>query len=450
MSVDFSQGKIWKNIIYQTIPMMVAQLVQLLYNVVDRVFIGHIEGIGSMALTGVGLAFPLTTLIAAFTSLFGTGGTPLFSIARGAKEEEKAEKILGEVTGLLIISSVILFVACYSFRKPILYAFGASDNSFGYADEYLKIYLIGTPFTMLATGLNGFINAQGFPKLGMVTIVMGALLNLILDPIFIYAAGWGIRGAATATIISQFISCLWVLCFFAGKKTAYRIKLSNMKPRWAQMKEIMSLGAAGFIMQSTNCLVQVSCNATLRTYGGDLYVAIMTVINSVREIMALPANSISSGSQPVLGYNYGAKKYARVRQGIRFTITVGILYTIMAWVFVVCCPRFLMGLFTTSPEILMHGPEALKMYFRGFCFMAFMFAGQSTFVALKHPKQAIFFSLLRKVIIVVPLTLLLPKVGFGVMGVFMAEPISNVIGGLASFITMWLTLYRKLPKEDVI
>lgn len=445
---DFSKGKVWKNIIAQVIPLMMAQLVQLLYNVVDRIYIGHLPDIGSLALTGIGLTFPVATLIAAFTNLFGSGGAPLFAIARGAKEEERAEKILGHVVSLLLISSVLIFLVCYLFRRPILYLFGASDASYLYADAYLKIYLFGTVFSMFATGLNGFINAQGFPQIGMLTIIIGAVLNLILDPVFIFGLHMGVSGAALATVLSQMVSAVWVFCFFMGRKTLYRIRASCLKPDSKLCREIVGLGTAGFIMQGTNCLVQIVCNMTLRVYGGDLYVGILTVINSVGEILSLPARSISNASQPVLGYNYGAKKYGRVRQGIRFTAMIGIIYTVVAWVFVVMSPHVLMSAFTNDPAMKEAGAEALKIYFYGFFFMAFQFAGQSAFTALGCAKRAIFFSLLRKAVIVVPLTIFLPRAGLGVDGVFWAEPVSNAIGGLACLLTMWLTLYRKLPKEN--
>ncbi len=449
MKNDFSKGKVWKNIIAQAIPLLFAQLVQLLYNVVDRIYIGHLPHVGSLALTGIGLVFPITTLIAAFTSLFGMGGAPLFSISRGAKEEHRAERILSHVVMLLMISSILIFVFCYLYRRSILFLFGASETSFYYADSYLKIYLLGTFFSMFATGLNGFINAQGFPKTGMLTIVIGAVLNLLLDPVFIFVLNMGVKGAAIATVISQGISAFWVLLFFLGKKTLYRITFSNMKPDWKLIKDIISLGMAGFIMQATNCAVQIVCNMTLKQYGGDLYVGIMTVLNSVREILSLPVFSIANGAQPVLGYNYGAKKYLRVRKGIQFTAILGFLYTIFAWFIVFITPHFWLSIFTTDQVLIETGAPALKLYFYGFCFMAFQFVGQSTFTSLGCAKRAIFFSLLRKIIIVVPLTLLLPVLGFGVNGVFLAEPISNIIGGLASFLTMWFTLYRKLPKEDI-
>lgn len=449
MTNDFSGGKVWQNIIYQAIPLMLAQLVQLLYNVVDRVYIGHLPGADSLALTGIGLVFPLTTLIAAFTYLFGTGGTPLFSIARGAKEEERAEKILGNTFSLLLGTSLIMFLLCYLFRKPVLYLFGASDASYVYADSYLRIYLFGTAFSMLTTGLNGFINAQGFPRMGMATTLIGAVLNLILDPVFIFGLNMGVSGAALATVLSQMVSCVWVMRFLTGRKAVLTIKRKNMRVDWRLAKDIMTLGMSGFIMQGTNCLVQVVCNATLKTFGGDLYVGIMTVVNSVREILALPVQGLTSGAQPVLGYNYGARQYARVRQGIRFTAALGILYTVIAWLLVLILPHFLLSIFVEDAAMMDAGEKALRLYFFGFFFMAFQFTGQSSFTALGYSKQAIFFSLLRKAIIVAPLTLLLPRIGFGVDGVFLAEPISNAVGGLACFLTMYFVLYRRLGREQL-
>ena len=446
-STDFAKGKVWQNIIAQSIPLILAQLVQLLYNVVDRIYIGHLPGADSMALTGIGLVFPLTTLIAAFTFLFGTGGTPLFSIARGAGKEERAEKILGNTFSLLFGTSLILFLFCYILRRPILYLFGASDDSYLYADAYLKIYLLGTSFTMLSTGLNGFINAQGFPRIGMLTTLLGAVLNLILDPVFIFGLNMGVSGAALATILSQLVSCVWVLKFLTGKKALICIKKENLRLEWRLAREIMTLGLSGFIMQGTNCLVQVVCNATLKIYGGDLYVGIMTVINSAREILSLPVSGITSGAQPVLGYNYGAKAYDKVRQGIRFTAVLGIIYTLLAWLLVFLSPHLLLSIFTDDTAMIEAGVGALRLYFFGFFFMAFQFTGQSTFTALGYSRYAIFFSLLRKAIIVAPLTILLPRLGLGVNGVFLAEPISNAIGGLACFVTMYFALYRSLKTE---
>lgn len=444
---DFSVGPVWKCIVAQAIPLTIAQLVHLMYNVVDRIYLGHMGNGDSMALTGVGLTFPIVSLIMAFTALFGTGGVPLFSIERGAGNEERAGKILGNSFALLIGSSLVLTVIGYLFAKPILFAFGAGEESYVYAKEYLDIYLIGTAFSMISTGLNGYINAQGFPKIGMWSVTIGAVCNIILDPIFIFGMKMGVAGAALATVISQAASALWVLRFLTGKKVLIPLRRKNIAVSKDITKDICKLGTAGFIMQGTNCLVQVACNSTLQTFGGDLYVGIMTVTNSVREIFTLPVTGLTSGAQPVIGYNYGAKKYDRVRAGIRFNTLIGTSYTAIAWLLVIIFPKFWFGIF--SDDVLMTEPgiEAMKIYFFGFVFMALQFAGQSTFQALGDAKHAIFFSLLRKAIIVVPLTLLLPRLGLGVLGVFIAEPVSNVIGGTASYITMRMTVYRRIKNE---
>ena len=270
MANDFSKGPIWRNIIDQAIPLTLAQLVQLLYNVVDRIYIGHMGDGSNLALTGIGLTFPVVSLIAAFAALFGTGGAPLFAIARGAKKEDEAETILGNVTTLLVCTSVLLLTAGVLWRRPLLYLFGASDASYVYADAYLRIYLFGTTFSMLTTGLNGFINAQGFPKIGMLTTILGAVLNLILDPIFIFVFDMGVSGAALATVISQMVSAVWVLRFLTGRKALLTIRRSKLRISPTLTKRILGLGLAGFIMQGTNCLVQVVCNNTLQIYGGDL------------------------------------------------------------------------------------------------------------------------------------------------------------------------------------
>ena len=444
MRTDFSQGPMWKNIINQAVPLTLAQLVHLLYNVVDRIYLGHMPGADALALTGIGLSFPLISLIGAFTALFGTGGTPLFSIARGEKDEQRAEHILGNCTALLLISSVVLFAFCYALRRPILYLFGASDASYVYADQYLRIYLFGTFFTMLTTGLNGFINAQGFPRTGMLTTLLGAVLNIILDPLFIFVFHMGVGGAALATVLSQLASCLWVMHFLTGKKALLVIRRQHLRLRWDTVKNIISLGCAGFIMNCTSCLVQIACNTTLQRWGGDLYVGIMTVIGSLRDILMLPVNGISQGAQPVIGYNYGAKRNDRVKEGIRFTTYLGTAFTLVAWIAIMVFPRQLFSIFTKDTTLLSEGARVMNLYFFGFVFMSFQFAGQITFTALGYAKRAILFSLLRKAIIVAPLTVLLPIWGFGVDGVFLAEPISNAVGGLACGITMYLTVYRNL------
>ncbi len=443
---DFLKGPVWKCILSQALPLTIAQLIQLLYNVVDRIYIGHMEGDNSLALTGVGLTFPIITLIMAFTALFGVGGVPLFSIERGRKDDEKATLVLGNSFSLLIFSSLFLTACGYLFGKTILFAFGASEESFVYASEYLKVYLMGTIFSMISTGMNGYINAQGFPKIGMLSIVIGAVANIILDPIFIFVFDMGVSGAALATVISQAVSAIWVVRFLTGRSAPVPLRINKIKISKKVIADIIKLGASNFVMQGTACLVQVACNTTLQNFGGDLYVGIMTVTNSVRDIFMLPVNGIITGAQPVISYNYGAGEYPRVKDGIRFNTVIGFCYTLVAWLLIIAFPRLWFGIFSDDVQMIDAGIEMLKIYFFGFVFMAFQFAGQSTFQALGDAKHAVFFSLLRKAFIVVPLTLLLPRFGFGVKGVFLAEPISNVVGGVACYITMRMTAYKKLDK----
>ena len=439
----------WRNILNQAIPLTIAQAVQVLYNVVDRIYLGHLPGASSLALTGVGLIFPIVALITAFCNLFSTGGTPLCAIARGAGNPDRAEKIMNNTFSMLLVMAVTLMVAGYCFRKPILYLFGASDETYVYADAYLTIYLAGTAFSMIATGMNGFINAQGFPRIGMMTIILGAVLNVILDPVFIFVFHLGVRGAAIATVISQAVSCGWVLRFLTGKKAILKLKRTLMRLDKGLLREITALGLPGFIMAGTNCLVQVACNATLKVYGGDLYIGVMTVINSVREIFSLPANGLTHGAQPVISFNYGAREYKRVKSGIVFTSLVGMVFTTACWVVVLLSPRFLLSLFSSDQVLVDMGIRSLQIYFFGFFFMSLQFAGQSTFVALGKSRHAVFFSLLRKAVIVFPLTLWLPTVaGFGVDGVFLAEPVSNLLGGVACFVTMLLTVWPQLAREE--
>ncbi len=446
---DFGEGKIISLITSQAIPLIIAQLVQLLYSIVDRIYIGHLPQTGTLALTGIGLTFPIVTIIAAFTNLFGTGGAPLFSMSRGAGNQEKAERILGTVQALIITASLILSASIYLFREPILYLFGASAESFSYADSYLKIYVFGTIFTMTATGMNGFINAMGYPRIGMLTVVIGAVLNLILDPVFIFLLHMGVAGAAAATVISQAVSAFWVIRFLTGPGLSLRLKRDNLKIDFGLTVQIIRIGIAGFIFQATNSLVQILCNSTLSIFGGDLYVSIMTVLNSVREILQLPATGLSQGSQPVIGYNYGAGKYERVKESIRTMMFICSVYTLAAWLVILLFPKFFITLFSSDPGLLDAGVRSMHIYFFGFVFMALQSAGQNTFQSLGMSKHAVFFSLLRKVIIVAPLTVILPRIGFGVSGVFMAEPVSNVIGGTASFTGMYFMVYRKLGKEPV-
>ena len=445
---DFANGSIKRLILNQAVPLTLAQLVQLLYNVVDRVYIGHMPGADAgTALTGLGLCFPLITLISAFVNLFSTGASPLCSMARGKKDQKTAQDIMSTAFTLLLIMSVVIGLLIYIVKRPVLYLLGASDVTYTYAEDYLDIYLIGTAFLAIGTGMNTFINLQGYPKLGMFTTIIGAVINLGLDPLFIFTFGMGVKGAAIATVISQMCSAIWVVVSLTNKKMELRISLSSIRIHTNLLKRIITLGLPGFIMAATNCVVQAVCNAELSIYGGDIYVGIMTVINSVREMSSLPISGITSGSQPVLSYNYGANRYNRVKQGIRFMALVALGYTAVFWVATLLIPQVFMHMFSSDATANAMGLAPLRIYFLGFIFMALQFAGQSTFVALGRAKNAIFFSILRKIIIVVPLTILLPRIpSIGVMGVFWAEPISNLIGGVACASCMYFTVYRKLGK----
>ena len=449
---DFSQGKISTNIIRLAVPITLAQLVNILYNIVDRVYIGRFMDHATTALTGVGICFPIVTIIVAFANLIGTGGGPLFSIERGKKNDAEGEAIMGNCMTLILVLSLLITLSGLLLRRPLLYALGASDVTFPYANAYITIYLFGTLFVMISLGMNSFINAQGFGKTGMLTIVIGAVLNIILDPVFIFVLDLGVRGAACATVLSQFAAAVWTLRFLTGPRTLLRLRIRCLRCRKKRVLRILSLGLSGFTMGATNSLVQIACNASLSIFGGDLYVGAMTIINSVREIVSLPVTGVVNSAQPVIGFNYGAQENGRVCQAIRFTAFLLFGYTLIAWALVSLFPAFFIQIFNTDPDLLAVTIPSMHIYFFGFCFMAFQFTGQTTFLALGKSRFSLFFSLLRKVFIVIPLTLLLPHLGgLGVTGVFLAEPISNVCGGLASFTTMLFVCYfpiRRAAREQ--
>ena len=446
--VDFSTGDVRRGILAVAAPMLVAQVLNLLYNIVDRIYIGKIPAEGTLALAGLGLCFPLVTLVTAFANLFGVGGAPLCSIARGQKDEKTAAKIMANAWFMLMVCGVALTVVGLVFHKPVLYLFGASDETYRYAADYLTIYLLGTVFVMTSLGLNPYINSQGFARIGMLTVLLGAA-NIVLDPILIYACGLGVRGAAIATVLSQGLSAVWVLRFLTGPKTELRLQIRGFHSDWACIRRIIALGTSSFVMSFTDSLVQVACNATLRTFGGDLYISVMTVINSVRQIAQTPVMALTDGASPVISYNYGARNVPRVRGAIRFMTQLGFGYTLLIWGLISLFPAAFIMIFNHDPDLLAAAVPSLHIYFFGFVMMAFQFSGQSVFKSLNKAKMAIFFSLLRKAIIVVPLTLLLPHVaGLGVNGVFLAEPISNCIGGLACYITMRCTVMPELKAME--
>lgn len=443
---DFSQGSIPRNIMSLAVPMTAAQLVNVLYSVVDRIYLGRLPGSSHLALTGLGVTIPIVSIIMGFANLCGTGGGPLFSICRGQGDKKEAELVMGNAFTLLILLGAAVTAFFMILKEPILYLFGASVNTFPYANDYMTIYLLGTLFVMISLGMNPFINAQGFGPTGMMTVVIGAVLNLILDPLFIFVLGMGVKGAALATVISQGVSAAWVMIFLTGRRALIRLRLSALRLESRRARRIISLGLSGFFMNMTNSLVQVVCNATLQAWGGDLYVGIMTIINSLREVFIMPVHGLTNGSQPVMGYNYGAGKPGRVRQSIQFSVGVTVAYAAVFWAVAMLFPQALIFIFNDDPEVIAKGVPALRVYFGLFIFMSLQMASQAVFVGLSHAKQAIFFSLLRKAIINAPLTVILP-IWMGTMGVFAAEAVSQLVGGVACSLTMYFTVYRPLRLE---
>lgn len=443
-SSDFSTGSVLSRILQIAMPMSLALLINVLYNVVDRIYIGHIPQTGDLALTGIGLAFPITVMISAFQSLCSSGGTPVFSIARGKKDNPEAERALGNSYLLLVCIGFVLMVTAYCVKEPVLRFTGANDETFGYANDYLSIYLAGTLFVMTSLGMNPFINAQGSVKIGMLTVLIGALVNIVLDPILIYACSMGVRGAALASVIAQGASCLWTHAYLLNPKTEYRLKLSSMRPDLRLMGRIVSLGTTGFIAQVTNSAVTMVYNAELSRMGGTVWVTVMTVLSSVREILNIPLQGFINGVQPVLSYNYGAKQFARVRQAIKIMTLVGIGYQLFVFGATMLFPQWLIRLFNSDPDVLAFGSTGMRLFFLLCPFFALQGAGQTTFVGLRRTKQAVFFSLFRKVFLVIPLALILPKIAsLGVYGVFLSEPVSDIVGGGLCYLAMYLTVYRR-------
>lgn len=447
--IDFEHGTITGNILGAAFPMLVAQILSLLYNIVDRIYIARIPEVGTTALGAVGLCFPIIVIITAFSNLFGSGGAPLFSINRGKKDTQKARIIMNTSFSMLCVCGVILMGIGMVFANPILVLFGASKEGLTYAYPYMMIYLIGTVPSMIATGMNPFINAQGYATSGMLSVTIGAVANLILDPLFIFGLHLGIKGAAIATIISQTLSAAYVF-YFLRKKSELKVRMLS-KAEWkvcgADAKNIVSLGSAGFIMQLTNSLVTICCNSVLSGIGGDVYISVMTIVSSIRQMIETPIYAMNEGTSPILSYNYGAQRPKRVRKAIGVMTCMILIYTAIMWSVIIFAPEFLIGIFSSDKELLVDAVEALKLYFAAFIFMDLQYIGQTVFKSLNKKKQAIFFSLLRKVFIVVPLTYLFPYTfRMGTRGVFLAEPISNVIGGSLCFITMLAIVMPELKK----
>ena len=449
--IDFENGTVTGNIIGAALPMLVAQILNLLYNIVDRIYIARIPEVGTAALGAVGLCFPLIVIISAFANLFGSGGAPLFSIFRGKKEEQQAIHIMNTSFSMLCFSAVILMVIGLTFAHPLLTLFGASKAALTYAVPYMMIYLIGTLPSMIAVGMNPFINAQGYSVIGMSSVAIGAVANLLLDPLFIFALGFGVCGAAIATVISQCLSAVFILIFLT-KKAELKVRFlrrNELSQSLNYAKNIISLGTAGFIMQLTNSLVTICCNNVLSVTGGDIYISVMTIVSSVRQLVETPIYAINEGTSPILSYNYGAGRPSRVRKA---GIVMGIMifgYTAVMWSLIILAPGALIQVFSSDATLIQDSIPALKQYFAAFIFMDLQYIGQTVFKSLNKKKQAIFFSLLRKVFIVVPLTYLMPyAMHMGTDGVFLAEPMSNIIGGSLCFITMLCTVLPELKRME--
>ena len=449
--VDFENGTVTGNILEAALPMLVAQILNLLYNIVDRIYIARIPEVGTAALGAVGLCFPLIVIITAFANLFGNGGAPLFAIQRGQKDERKAVAIMNTSFTMVCASAIVLMVVGFLFARPILILFGASDNSLVYALPYMMIYLLGTLPSMVAVGMNPFINAQGYSLIGMCSVAVGAGANLLLDPLFIFGLGFGVCGAAIATVLSQCLSAIFVF-YFLTKKSELKVRLLKKNEIAACMgyaKNIISLGMAGFIMQLTNSLVTICCNNVLSVTGGDIYISVMTIVSSVRQLVETPIHAMSEGSSPILSYNYGARRPIRVRKAGMVMGAMILAYSAVIWSIIILEPRPLIRIFSSDAQLTKDAVPALNQYFAAFIFMDLQYMGQTVFKSLNKKKQAIFFSMLRKVFIVVPLTYLMPyALHMGTDGVFLAEPVSNVIGGALCFATMLITVLPELKRME--
>lgn len=429
------------------LPAVAAQLVNVIYNMVDRIYIGHIPGAGAQALTGLGISLPVILLIQAFSSLAGMGGAPQASIQLGKGDRQRAEKILGNSVAMLAVFAVVLTAGFYLFKTPLLYLFGASDATVVYAQDYLNIYLAGTVFVMAYQGLNMYISCQGHARTAMVSVLIGAILNIGLDPLFIFALGMGIRGAALATILSQGVSAVWVVSFLLSKRTGLHIRWKNIRPDGKIIGAIAALGISPFVMQSTESLINIVLNSSLRTYGGDLYVGALTIMQSVLQLIVIPVQGFSQGVQPIISYNYGAGKIRRVRKTFQTSLSViwafGFAFTGIAMLF----PGFFAGLFTSDAQLLSLTSAKMPLFLAGLLVFGIQMTCQSTFMGLGKAKISLFIALWRKVILLIPLALILPRF-VGVDGVYWAEPLADTISALTAGVLFMLTVWRKELKGN--
>lgn len=430
------------------IPSVVAQLINVLYNIVDRMYIGHIKDVGPTALTGVGLTFPIIMLISAFSAFIGAGGAPLAAIALGKRDKNRAEKILGNGVTVLIGFSVILTVFFMIFKEPLLFMFGASEQTIGYANSYITIYLVGTIFVQLALGLNMFISSQGQAKIAMLSTLIGAVINIILDPIFIFGLHMEVRGAALATIISQACSAAWVVRFLLSEKSVVRIKLPMLRPDIHVIKNVMALGISPFIMQATESAINIVLNRGLQSYGGDLYVGSMTILQSVMQLFVIPIQGFTQGVQPIISFNFGARKFDRVKKTYKLTIGLSFAVATLCCIFAMTFPTLLGGIFTSDSELIALVGKVMPIFMSGIWMFGIQMGCQTTFMGLGQAKISLFLALLRKVFLLIPLAIVLPKF-FGVIGIYYSEPISDITAALTAAI-IFLCVRNRIVSEDAL
>lgn len=426
-----------------SIPAVAAQLVNMLYNMVDRMYIGRIPGSGALALTGMGVCMPVILLISAFAALVSMGGAPRASIKMGAQLPGEAEQILGNCTTALLAIAAVLTVVFLAFAEPLLLLFGASADTLGYALDYMRIYVMGTVFVQLALGLNAFITAQGFATTSMLTVLIGAVLNIVLDPIFIFVFGMGVKGAALATVLSQAVSALWVVSFLRGKKTALRLQGKNLRPVAAVILPCLALGLSPFIMQSTESILMIAFNTSLQKYGGDLAVGAMTILSTVMQFTMLPLVGFSQGAQPITSYNYGAKNAGRVKAAFMALLKVSVLFSVVLWLAAQLFPQIFASIFTSDATLVAYAARYLRIYMAASCLMGVQLACQQTFIAIGNAKASLFLALLRKVFLLIPLIYILPALMTDkVTAVFLAEPVADFIA-VATTAALFAVQFRK-------
>ncbi|WP_195952780.1 MATE family efflux transporter [Clostridium saudiense] len=429
------------------VPAIAAQIINLLYNLVDRMYIGHIAEVGKLALTGVGVCLPLIMLISAFAALVSMGAAPRASIFLGKGEKDNAEKTLGNSFSLLVIISIILTLIFFFFAEDLLLIFGASENTIEYATSYMKIYSIGTIFVQLTLGLNAFISAQGFAKVSMMTVLIGAIFNIVLDPILIFGFNMGVSGAALATIISQALSMLWILKFLTGKKTTLKIKRKNLSLSKNIVLPSIALGLAPFIMQATESLIAVCFNSSLLKYGGDIAVGAMTILTSVMQFSMLPLNGLTQGGQPILSYNYGAKNPERVKKAFKILLISCVTYSMILWALAMITPKSFVLIFNNDPELLDFTSNALRIYMALSGIFGIQIACQQSFIALGNAKTSLFLALLRKIILLIPLIYIMPIfISNKTTAVFMAEPVADFIAVSTTAILFYIQ-FKKAMNE---